>query len=91
MQRTHFPRIYDTHTHTHARCRTDLSINSAYLLSHNSVVRDHQSPFGVITKEKMEAHTTTLIYAIKAHALTFSYTTSVRYGGYSEWGGRGAE
>lgn len=41
---------------------TDQSINSVYLLSHNSVVvvRDHLSPFEIITKENGNPYTTTL-------------------------------
>lgn len=42
----------------------DQSINSVYLLSHNSVVRDHLSPFEVITKENGSAHYKRYAYII---------------------------
>lgn len=51
---------FSTKTLTH----TDQSINSVYLLSHNSVVRDHLSPFEIITKENGNVlHDRTKMYA----------------------------
>lgn len=56
MQQTHFPR--NSNRHSARRAHTDQSINSVYLLSHNSVVRDHLSPFEIITKENGNVHHT---------------------------------
>lgn len=57
-------RIFHENSYTHTFTHTDQSINSVYLLSHNSVVRDHLSPFEIITKENGNVlHDRTKMYA----------------------------